>query len=311
MRGSRRRCRRSLLARADNLWDALDDVSADDASGSPLGTLPPARRNRPPLGLLVGLGASIPVILLIVIVVLAILPSESKTDAKSSAPATNNARSAPAVNRLVKTTASQSAPQLSSPPREPTLATPKDAASGGLPVWGPDSASEEQLGGYVDFGPFQIRMPKTFHKAPPPESLLPRSPLTTRTYWITEPGPNGFGGMIVVSVRNSDPNAARGSPQALCRSVVETTVNANRKAPGVSNWTDMPTETGQIRNLTCARDGCSFTGTRAGHTLQFQSILYVATDGIASAEFTIITGGPAREQLAMIPKAAFLTVRKK
>ena len=276
---------------ADDLWadPSLPSVAAD--------TLGPAPIYEPPVRLsqgmytLIGVGAAMPILAILAIVVYSL----TRTTSAPPLPPSSTAQSVAPSVLGVPPVGSSPAPIASSPGAAAAVAA-------NLPVWQPDPALMEQLGPYQDFDAYQIRVPKGYE---PVHALTPAPPpgVTARA-WAGAPRPDGTRGSVTLMLFTPPPHEAA---MLTLPNLMERMMAVGKTR--YSDWSQGPVELGQVNGLQFSRS--SWHGTAPHVSGRVFVLDYAGKNGTTFIQIRSQDVEAYQEQALKLGTAAILTFRRK
>lgn len=275
---------------ADDLWDdpSLPSVAADALGPAPIYE-PPVRLSQG-MYTLIGVGAAMPVLAILAMVIYSLTRTTSAPPLPPSSAAQSVAPSVPGV------------PAVGSPPA-PIAPSPGSALAdpANLPVWQPDPALIEQLGPYVDFDAYQIRVPKGFQPIQAPAVPLPGMSMYA---WAGPPRPDGSQPTVLAMVAKVPPQEA--ANMTLLQFQERMLGGLKRRR---SDWQQTPVESGQVNGLPFARTAWQATAPELSRKMA--GVEYVTKDGATFLQLRSQDFDAYQEQALKLGTAAILTFRKK
>lgn len=233
--------------------------------------------------LLIGFGAAVPVILVVLLVV-QIGTKHGKASPTVSTDKTADRASRQPHNPQADTTANADAPA---------------AQVRGGATWQPDPGMLEELGPYEDFEGYQMRLPKSF-----PRQASPQAPPGGKVFlWAGLPRGDGTRPLILISVIAIPPRERKmGAKQA----------HANYLAGmkrSHDHWQEQPMRSGEINGMAFLKT--TLQATVRANGLRMHAVVYGHTEGATFVEMSGHDVEPHQEQTLKIIETAMLTFRKK
>lgn len=277
------------LVPADDLWSdpSLPSVAADAFGPAPIYEPPPMRLSQG-MYTLIGIGAAMPVMAILAILVYWLTRT-------TSAPALPASSTAPSVERRVPD------PMLNGSPALPSPGAAAAPASN-LPVWQSDPAVVEQLGAYFDFDAYQIRLPKGYG---PIQAPAVQAPGMSMYAWAGTQRPDGTQPTVLAMVAKApSPQDAANMSVLQFHERMLTSLKQRR-----TDWQQTPVESGQVNGLPFARTAWRAVAPELSRKMA--GVEYATKDGATFIQLRSQDVDAYHEQALKLGTASILTFRKK